>query len=137
MLDHLPEGYRPSEDEMFMNETQKEYFRQKLLQWRDELLQNSLDTFHHLQESYSSTPDFTDKAAIEEDLSSELRKRDRERKLIVKIDEALHRLQEGSYGYCEETGEPIGLQRLEARPVATLSLEAQERRERYERTYRA
>jgi DnaK suppressor protein len=133
----LPEGYRPSEKESFMNPLQTEYFRQKLLKWRDELLQNSLDTFHHLQEGYASTPDFTDKAAIEEDLSAELRARDRERKLIVKIDEALKRIEEGSYGYCEETGEPISLRRLDARPVATLSLEAQERRERYERVYNA
>lgn len=133
----LPEGYRLSGNEAFMNSMQKEYFRQKLLIWRDELLQNSLDTFHHLQEGQASTPDFTDKAAIEEDLSAELRARDRERKLIVKIDEALKWIDDGSYGYCEETGEPISLRRLKARPVATLSLEAQERQEPYERVYNA
>lgn len=130
----LPLNYGPSEDEEFMNEMQKTYFRFKLLEWRDELLKNSLDTRHYLQECHTPTPDIVDTASLEEDLSSELRQRDRERKLLTKIDEALQRIQEGSYGYCEETGEPISLGRLEARPVAMLSLEAQERRERRERT---
>jgi DnaK suppressor protein len=134
----LSDGYAPSEDEPFMNPKQKKYFRNKLLRWREELMHNSLETFHHLQEtSAASGPDFADKASVEEELLSELRARDRERKLIVKIEEALHRIDDGSYGYCEETGEPISLRRLEARPVATLSIEAQERRERYERVYRA
>jgi len=134
----LSDGYAPSEDEPFMNPNQKKYFRNKLLRWREELMHNSLETFHHLQEtSAASGPDFADKASVEEELLSELRARDRERKLIVKIEEALHRIDDGSYGYCEETGEQISLRRLEARPVATLSIEAQERRERYERVYRA
>jgi len=130
----LPLDYRPSEDEDFMNEMQKTYFRMKLLEWREELLKNSLDTRHYLQECHAPISDVVDTASLEEDLASELRQRDRERKLLTKIDEALQRIQEGSYGYCEETGEPINLGRLEARPVATFSLEAQERRERRERT---
>ena len=137
MFCNLPEGYRPSDKEPFMNNHQKEYFRRKLLAWRDELCQHSLDTLHHLQEDSLGAADLADRAALEEDLSSELRARDRERKLIVKIEEALHRLEEGTYGFCEETGEPIGVQRLEARLVATLSLEAQEKREKEERIYRA
>ncbi len=127
------EGYTPSEYEQFMNPRQKTYFRNKLLKWREELLQNSRETLCHLQSSHAHNPDFADQASLEEELSSELRTRDRERKLIVKIDEALQKITEGSYGYCDETGEPIGVRRLEARPVATLSIEAQERREREER----
>jgi len=132
----LPEGYRPSEDEQFMSSLQLEYFRQKLLHWRQELLDESTETLSHLQHSIQNEPDLTDRAATETDLSIELRTRDRERKLINKIDEALARVDAGTYGYCEETGEPISLRRLEARPIATLSIEAQERHERMERTHR-
>lgn len=136
MRPNLPEGYRPHDDEEFMNPLQREYFRQKLLDWRQELLNESSETLSHLQHSVQNEPDLTDRAANETDLSIELRTRDRERKLINKIDAALARIDDGSYGYCEETGEPIGLRRLEARPIATLGLEAQERHERLERTHR-
>ena len=132
----LPNGYRPSEREKFMSPLQKEYFRQKLLRWRAELLRESTETLQHLKEETLSQPDLTDRASLETDRSIELRTRDRERKLIAKIDAALERLDEGTYGYCEETAEPIGIKRLEARPIATLSLEAQERHERMERTHR-
>jgi RNA polymerase-binding transcription factor len=132
----LPPDYRPTEDEPFMNPLQLEYFRQKLLAWRTELLEESSETLHHLQEESLSEPDIADRASLETDRSLELRTRDRERKLISKINEALRRIEEGSYGYCEETNEPISLRRLEARPIATLSLEAQERHERMERTHR-
>ena len=132
----LPPGYRPSEDEDFMNPRQLEYFRQKLLRWRDELLAESSGTLEHMKEDSLSEPDFTDRASLETDRGIELRTRDRERKLISKIDEALARIADGSYGYCEETDEPIGIRRLEARPIATLSVEAQERHERGERTHR-
>ncbi|MFO1059795.1 MAG: RNA polymerase-binding protein DksA [Dongiaceae bacterium] len=132
----LPPDYRPSEDEPFMNPMQQEYFRQKLLAWRIELLQESNETLQHLQQESLSEPDIADRASLETDRSLELRTRDRERKLIAKIDEALQRLEEGSYGFCEETNEPISLRRLEARPIATLSIEAQERHERMERTHR-
>ncbi len=132
----LPPGYRPSDDEAFMNPLQLEYFRQKLLQWRMELLAESTGTREHLKEESLSEPDFTDRASLETERGIELRTRDRERKLISKIDDALARIDEGRYGYCEETDEPIGLARLEARPIATLSLEAQERHERMERTRR-
>jgi DnaK suppressor protein len=132
----LPPDYRPNEDEPFMNPMQQEYFRQKLLAWRLELLQESTETLQHLQQESLSEPDIADRASLESDRSLELKARDRERKLIAKIDEALRRLEEGSYGYCEETNEPISLRRLEARPIATLSLEAQERHERMERTKR-
>jgi DnaK suppressor protein len=132
----LPPDYRPSEEEPFMNPMQQEYFRQKLLAWRIELLQESNETLQHLQQESLSEPDIADRASLETDRSLELRTRDRERKLITKIDEALHRLEEGSYGFCEETNEPISLRRLEARPIATLSIEAQERHERMERTHR-
>jgi len=128
--------YRPSEDEPFMNERQQEYFRQKLLQWKDDLLRESRETVSHLQTETENHPDLADRASSETDRALELRTRDRQRKLIAKIDEALRRLDEGVYGYCEETGEPIGLARLEARPIATLSLEAQERHERRERVHR-
>lgn len=132
----LPPDYRPREDEPFMNPLQVEYFRQKLLAWRVELLQESSETLHHLQEESLAEPDIADRASLETDRSLELRTRDRERKLISKIDEALRRIEEGTYGYCEETNEPIGIRRLEARPIATLSIEAQERHERRERVYR-
>ncbi|WP_142848940.1 RNA polymerase-binding protein DksA [Telmatospirillum sp. J64-1] len=132
----LPPDYRPSDDEPFMNETQREYFRQKLLKWRSELLRESDETLQHLQEGGLQEPDIADRASAETDRALELRTRDRARKLISKIDAALGRIEDGSYGYCEETGEPISLRRLEARPIATLSIEAQERHERMERTHR-
>jgi DnaK suppressor protein len=132
----LEEGYRPSEDEPFMNERQLEYFRRKLLSWKDDILRESRETLSHLQSETENHPDLADRASSETDRALELRTRDRQRKLISKIDEALRRIEDGSYGYCEETGEPIGLARLEARPIATLSLEAQERHERRERVHR-
>jgi DnaK suppressor protein len=132
----LPPDYRPSEDEEFMNSLQLEYFRQKLLRWRAELLAESTETLQHLKDESLLKPDLTDRASLETDRAIELRTRDRERKLISKIDAALLRIEDGSYGFCEETDEPIGLRRLEARPIATLSLEAQERHERMERTHR-
>ena len=132
----LPPDYRPSDDEPFMNPMQQEYFRQKLLAWRIELLQESNETLQHLQQESLSEPDIADRASLETDRALELRTRDRERKLIQKIDEAIGRIEDGSYGYCEETGEPISIKRLEARPIATLSIEAQERHERMERTHR-
>ena len=119
-----------------MNSKQREYFRQKLLLWRQELLNGSSETIQHLQTLTSREPDLADRASMETDRSLELRTRDRERKLIVKIDDALRRIVDGTYGYCDETNEPISLDRLEARPIATLSVEAQERHERLERTYR-
>ena len=136
MAVRLPRGYRPKENEPFMNARQKEYFRRKLNAWRDELQQDSSETVRHLQQDTAAEPDLADRATTETDRAIELRTRDRERKLISKIDEALRRLEEGTYGYCEETGEPIGIRRLEARSTATLSLEAQERHERRERVYR-
>lgn len=136
MTVRLPKGYRPAEDEPFMNRKQREYFRRKLLAWREELLKESTETLQHLQEDNVAAPDMTDRASAETERSLELRTRDRERKLIGKIDAALRRIEDGSYGYCEETGEPIGLPRLEARPIATLSIEAQERHERREKSYR-
>jgi DnaK suppressor protein len=132
----LPADYRPSENEPFMNPVMREYFRQKLLRWRSELLQESSETLISLQNETVPEADLTDRAATETDRFTELRTRDRERKLIGKIDSALRRIDDGSYGHCEETGEPIGVRRLEARPIATLSLEAQERHERIERTQR-
>ena len=132
----LSPDYRPTEKESFMNPMQLEYFRQKLLGWKSELLRESNETLSHLQEESLSEPDIADRASLETDRALELRTRDRERKLIQKIDEALMRIEDGSYGYCEETGEPISLKRLEARPIATLSIEAQERHERMERTHR-
>lgn len=132
----LPPDYRPGDDEEFMNPLQQEYFRQKLLRWRAELLAESNETLASMQSESLAQPDLTDRASLETDRSLELRTRDRERKLISKIDEALQRLADGSYGYCEDTGEPISLRRLEARPIATLCLEAQERHERAERTRR-
>jgi DnaK suppressor protein len=132
----LPPDYRPSDGEEFMNSLQLEYFRQKLLRWRAELLAESTETLQHLKEESLAEPDLTDRATLETERAIELRTRDRERKLISKIDAALMRIEDGSYGYCEETDEPISLRRLEARPIATLSLEAQERHERMERTHR-
>ena len=132
----LPDGYTPSDSEEFMNARQKEYFRRKLLAWKDEILRESKSTLSNLQEDVGTLPDLADRASTETDRSLELRARDRQRKLIAKIDSALRRIEEGEYGYCEETGEPISLARLDARPVATLSLEAQERHERSERVHR-
>jgi DnaK suppressor protein len=128
--------YHPSDDEPFMNERQLEYFKQKLLNWKEDILRESRDTLSHLQTDTENHPDIADRASSETDRALELRTRDRQRKLIAKIDEAMRRIEDNSYGYCEETGEPIGLARLEARPVATLSLEAQERHERRERVHR-
>lgn len=130
------DGYRPSDDEEFMNERQLDYFRRKLLQWKDDIIRESRETVSHLQKETENHPDLADRASSETDRSLELRTRDRQRKLISKIDEAMRRIEEGAYGYCEETGEPISLARLEARPIATLSLEAQERHERRERVHR-
>lgn len=132
----LPPGYKPSESEKYMCLEHLEYFRKKLLDWKSELLRDSVETIQHLQEETHPEPDVADRASAETDRAIELRTRDRERKLINKIDEALMRIEDGSYGFCEETGDPIGLQRLEARPIATLSLEAQERHEREEKVYR-
>ena len=132
----VPADYQPTDREEFMNPVMKEYFREKLLRWRADLLIESSETLAHLQEGGLAEPDIADRASRETDRSLELRTRDRERKLISKIDEALQRIDEDSYGYCEETGEPISVRRLEARPTATLSLEAQERHERLERTHR-
>jgi DnaK suppressor protein len=128
--------YRPTDKEPFMNERQREYFRQKLLAWREDILRESKETLQHLQDENQNHPDFADRASSETDRAIELRARDRQRKLIAKIDEALSRIEDGTYGYCEETGEPIAIKRLEARPIATLSIEAQERHERRERVYR-
>ena len=134
--DELPLNYRPSESEPFMNKRQLIYFQRKLLAWRDEILAEGRETLHALTEDTAQHADLTDRASTETDRAIELRARDRQRKLISKIDAALGRIEDGSYGYCEETGEPIGLKRLDARPIATLSLEAQERHEKRERVYR-
>lgn len=131
----LPKGYTPSEKEAYMNANQLEYFRQKLLAWRQELLKESNETMEHLKEENWQEPDIADRASLETEAGVELRTRNRYLKLISKIDAALKRIDEGEYGYCEETGDPIGLKRLEARPVATLSIEAQERHERMEKQY--
>lgn len=130
------QAYRPTEDEEFMNERQLEYFKQKLINWKEDILRESRETLTHLQSETENHPDLADRASSETDRALELRTRDRQRKLISKIDEALRRIEDGSYGWCEETGEPIGVARLEARPIATLSLEAQERHERRERVHR-
>jgi DnaK suppressor protein len=129
-------SYRPTDKEPFMNERQRDYFRQKLLAWKDDILKEAKETLAHLQAESENHPDLADRASSETDRAIELRARDRQRKLIAKIDAALSRLEDGTYGYCEETGEPISLKRLEARPIATLSVEAQERHERRERIYR-
>lgn len=129
-------NYRPTEKEPFMNERQREYFRDKLMNWREDILKEAKETLQHLQDENQNHPDLADRASSETDRAIELRARDRQRKLISKIDAALSRLEDGTYGYCEETGEPIALKRLEARPIATMSVEAQERHERRERVYR-
>lgn len=136
MAVEIDEDYRPSEDEPFMNERQRAYFRNKLLAWKEEILREAKETLEQLQEDSSNHPDLADRASSETDRAIELRARDRQRKLIAKIDAALLRIEDGSYGYCEETGEPISLKRLDARPIATLSIEAQEQHERRERIYR-
>lgn len=131
----LPPDYKPSADEEYMNDMQVEYFRQKLLNWKKSLVNQSEDTLEDLRQGGLNQPDDIDRASLETDKALDLRTKDRARKLISKIDDALSRIENGSYGYCEETGDPIGLDRLEARPVATLSIEAQERHERMEKTY--
>ena len=128
--------YRPTDSEPFMNERQREYFRAKLIAWREEILKEARETLQHLQDESQNHPDFADRASSETDRAIELRARDRQRKLISKIDAAVQRIEDGTYGYCEETGEPISLKRLDARPIATLSIEAQERHERRECVYR-
>ncbi len=130
------DGYRPSADEPFMNERHLEYFKRKLQDWKEDIIRESRMTLNHLADADSKLADIADRASSETDKALELRTRDRQRKLISKIDAALRRIDEGEYGYCEETGEPIGLERLEARPIATLSLEAQERHERSEKVHR-
>ena len=132
----LPEDYLPAEDEPFMNERQTEYFRRKLLAWREDLLEGSRETIEGLQDGTRAIPDVADRASEETDRALELRTRDRQRKLVAKIDAALRRIDQGEYGYCEVTGEPISLKRLDARPIATMSLEAQERHERREKVHR-
>lgn len=132
----IDEDYRPREDEPFMNDRQREYFRVKLLRWKEDILKEARETLQHLQDENQNHPDLADRASSETDRSIELRARDRQRKLIAKIDAALRRIEDGSYGFCEETGEPITLKRLDARPIATLSIEAQERHERREKVYR-
>ncbi|HDR28076.1 RNA polymerase-binding protein DksA [Rhodovulum sp.] len=132
----LPDDYRPAEDEPFMNERQLGYFRRKLIAWKNDILNESRETLEGLQDSSRNIPDVADRASEETDRALELRTRDRQRKLVAKIDAALRRIENGEYGYCEETGEPISLKRLDARPIATLSLEAQERHERRERVHR-
>ena len=132
----LPEEYRPAEDEPFMNDRQLEYFRRKLVAWKQELLDQSAETLEGLQDSGRNVPDIADRASEETDRAIELRTRDRQRKLVSKIDAALRRIDTGDYGYCEMTGEPISLRRLDARPIATMTLEAQERHERKERVHR-
>ncbi|MDR3500569.1 MAG: RNA polymerase-binding protein DksA [Parvibaculum sp.] len=136
MVVRLPKGYTPSEDEPFMNKRQREYFRRKLEKWKEDILLENRETLQHLQEETVQHPDLADRASTETERSLELRTRDRQRKLVSKIDAALRRIEEGTYGYCEETGEPISLKRLDARPIATLSIEAQERHERREKVYR-
>ncbi len=132
----LPDDYRPAEGEPFMNDRQVEYFRRKLLNWKSELLAGSKDTIEGLQDGTRNIPDVADRASEETDRALELRTRDRQRKLVAKIDSALRRIDEGEYGYCIVTGEPISLKRLDARPIATMSLEAQERHERREKVHR-
>lgn len=136
MSDLIVRDYRPSEDEPYMNEQQREYFRQRLLMWREDILRGSNETLRQLKEEDNRVADMSDWASFETERNFQLRSRDRERKLLSKIDEALRRIEDGSYGFCEETQEPIGLRRLEARPIATLSIEAQERHERREKVYR-
>jgi DnaK suppressor protein len=132
----ISDGYKPSDDEPFMNDRQKDYFRRKLVEWRESILVESRETLAALQNESENHPDIADRASSETDRAIELRARDRQRKLISKIESALSRIEDGSYGYCIDTGEPISLRRLDARPIATLSVEAQERHERRERVYR-
>lgn len=132
----LPEGYRPSDDEEFMGPSQQAYFRSKLEDWRDDIIRQTRETIEGLTTENAQHADIADRATSETDRALELRARDRQRKLVAKIDAALKRIDDGSYGYCEETGDPISLRRLEARPIATLSIEAQERHERREKVYR-
>ena len=132
----LPDDYRPAEDEPFMNDLQLEYFRRKLIDWKNSILEESASTIEGMQDATRNIPDIADRASEETDRALELRTRDRQRKLVAKIDSALRRIDEGEYGYCEDTGEPISLKRLDARPIATLSLEAQERHERREKVHR-
>ena len=132
----LPDDYRPADDEPFMNDRQLEYFRRKLLTWKAELLEQSAEPLEGLAESARNVPDIADRASEETDRALELRTRDRQRKLVSKIDSALRRIDNGEYGYCEKTGEPISLKRLDARPIATMTLEAQEKHERRERVHR-
>lgn len=132
----LTTEYRPTEDEPFMNPRQRDYFRRKLETWKDDILRESRETLENLQEESQNHPDMADRASSESDRALELRTRDRQRKLISKIDAALKRIEDGTYGYCEETGDPITIARLDARPIATLSLEAQEMHERREKVYR-
>ena len=132
----LPDDYRPAEDEPFMNDRQLEYFRRKLLAWKQELLDQSAETIDSLQDSARNVPDIADRASEETDRALELRTRDRQRKLVAKIDSALRRIDNGEFGYCEVTGEPISLKRLDARPIATMTLEAQEKHERREKVHR-
>lgn len=134
--DQIDDDYTPSDDEDFMNDRQQEYFRRKLYAWREDILKESKETLQQLQNETGHLPDIADRASTETERSIELRTRDRQRKLIAKIDSAIQRLDEGLYGYCEETGDPISLKRLDARPIATLSVEAQEAHERRERVYR-
>ena len=132
----VPNDYFPLDDEPFMNEIQVEYFRQKLISWKNELVSDSKDTIESLQDSTRAIPDISDRASEETDRALELRTRDRQRKLVAKINSALRRIEDGEFGYCEETGDPISLRRLDARPIATMSLEAQERHERREKVHR-
>lgn len=132
----IPDSYTPAEDELFMNERQVEYFRRKLLDWKNDLMSDSKETIEGLQDGTRNIPDIADRASEETDRALELRTRDRQRKLVSKIDAALRRIDEGEYGYCEVTGEPISLKRLDARPIATMSLEAQESHERREKVHR-
>jgi len=132
----LDTDYKPADDEPFMNDRQLEYFRAKLQAWKDDILRGSRDTIEQMQEGTRNIPDVADRASEETDRALELRTRDRERKVIAKIDAALRRIDDGSFGYCDETGNPISLKRLDARPIATLSLDAQERHERKEKVYR-
>lgn len=136
MAPRLPKNYRPTEKEKFMNARQKEYFRRKLIAWKNDILKEAAETLQSLQKESLKEPDIADRASSETDWSIELRARDRQRKLIAKIDDALKRLENGEYGYCEVTGEPISLKRLEARPIATMSLEAQELHEKMEKVTR-
>ena len=136
MSELIEAGYIPSDDEPFMNDRQKDYFREKLIDWKNDILRESRETLETLQQENENHSDLADRASSETDRAIELRARDRQRKLISKIDAAIQRIDEGTYGYCEETGEPISLKRLDARPIATLSIEAQERHERREKVYR-